>query len=93
MIKRLRELFSIAALTLTICPTFLVPFIFLIGPSFLEIVELKTRDLRLRSRATIKAGDGAKVIAFDVGFLEQDETTISPLSSNLSLRLRYEACN
>jgi len=113
MIKRLRELFSITALSLTICLTFLVAPIFLIGPSFLEIVELKTRHLRFRSRGTIQAGDaillavidekgldkegrwawprskiarlidylsddGAKVIAFDVGFLEPDETNNLP---------------
>ena len=113
MIKRLRELFSIAAPSLTICLTFLVALIFLIGQSFLEIVELKTRDLTFRSRGTIEAGDaillavideksldkegrlpwprskiarlidylsddGAKVMAFDIGFLEPDETNNLP---------------
>jgi len=81
-----------------------------IEPSFLEIVELKTLDLRFKSRGTMKphdavvlavidekslneegrwpwprskiaklidylSNDGAKVIGFDIGFLEPDENT------------------
>ena len=108
MNKRLKLLFSINHVSISTYLTFLIILIFLIGPSFLEIVELKTMDLRFKSRGTMKASDavvlavideksldkegrwpwarskiarlidylsddGAKVIGFDIGFLEPDE--------------------
>ena len=111
MNKRCRLLFSINPFSITIYLTLLIVFIFIfIEPSFLEIVELKTLDLRFKSRGTMKphdavvlavidekslneegrwpwprskiarlidylSNDGAKVIGFDVGFLEPDKNT------------------
>lgn len=107
-IKRYISLFTINPLSLTVYLTFLIILLFLIGPPFLEIVELKTLDLRFKSRGIRKGSDavvlavideksldkegrwpwprskiarlidslsddGAKVIAFDIGFLEPDE--------------------
>ena len=48
MNKGFRLLFSINPLSITIYLTFLTALVFLIGPSFLEIVELKTLALRFR---------------------------------------------
>ncbi len=119
MNKRLKILFSINPISITSFLTIFIVFIFLTGPSFLEIVELKTRDLRFKSRGTMKGSDaivlavideksldkegrwpwprskiarlidslsddGAKVIAFDIGFLEPDE------NNNLSFIQRLE---
>jgi adenylate cyclase len=111
MTKRCKTLFSINPFSITIYLTLLIVFIFIfIEPSLLEIVELKTLDLRFKSRGTMKphdavvlavidekslneegrwpwprskiarlidylSNDGAKVIGFDIGFLEPDENT------------------
>jgi adenylate cyclase len=111
MNKRCKLLFSINPFSITIYLTLLIVFIFIfIEPSFLEIVELKTLDLRFKSRGTMKphdavvlavidekslnkegrwpwprskiaklidylSNDGAKVIGFDIAFLEPDENT------------------
>jgi len=111
MTKRCKTLFSINPFSITIYLTLLIVFIFIfIEPSFLEIVELKTLDLRFKARGTMKphdavvlavidekslnkegrwpwprskiaklidylSNDGAKVIGFDIGFLEPDENT------------------
>jgi len=104
-------LFSINPFSITIYLTLLIVFGFIfIEPSLLDIVELKTLDLRFKSRGTMKphdavvlavidekslnkegrwpwprskiaklidylSDDGAKVIGFDIGFLEPDENT------------------
>jgi len=111
MSKRYKSLFSINPFSITIYLTLLIVFIFIfVEPSFLEIVELKTLDLRFKSRGTMEphdavvlavidekslneegrwpwprskiaklidylSNDGAKVIGFDIGFLEPDENT------------------
>jgi adenylate cyclase len=120
MNKRCKLLFSINPFSITIYLTLLIIFVFIfIEPSLLEIVELKTLDLRFRSRGTMKphdavvlavidekslneegrwpwprskiatlidylSKDGAKVIGFDIGFLEPDENT------NLKLIDKFE---
>lgn len=104
-------MFSINPFSITTYLTLVILFIFIfIEPSLLEIVELKTLDLRFKSRGTMKphdavvlavidekslnkegrwpwprskiaklidylSNDGAKVIGFDIGFLEPDENT------------------
>ncbi len=128
MIKKLKLLFSLNPLSITIYLTILIILIFLTGPSFLEIIELKTLDLRFKSRGTMEGSDaialavideksldkegrwpwsrskiarlinylsddGAKVIGFDIGFLEPDENSnlsfIQQLESKLgSLKLK-----
>ena len=128
MIKKLKLLFSLNPLSITIYLTILIILIFLTGPSFLEIIELKTLDLRFKSRGTMESSDaialavideksldkegrwpwsrskiarlinylsddGAKVIGFDIGFLEPDENSnlsfIQQLESKLgSLKLK-----
>ena len=111
MNKRFKLLFSINPFSITIYLTLLIVFIFIfIEPVLLETVELKTLDLRFKSRGTMKphdavvlavidekslneegrwpwprskiaklidylSNDGAKVIGFDIGFLEPDENT------------------
>jgi adenylate cyclase len=111
MNKRFKLLFSINPFSVTIYLTLLIVFVFMrIEPVLLETVELKTLDLRFKSRGTMKphnavvlavidekslneegrwpwprskiarlidylSNDGAKVIGFDIGFLEPDENT------------------
>ena len=128
MNKRLKVLLSLNPLSITTYLTFLIALVFLIGPSFLERVELETLDLRFVSRGTRVPGgtvvlavideksldkegkwpwrrskiarlvdylsdDGAKVIAFDIGFLEPDENNnlafIQQLESEIA-RLQLE---
>ena len=112
MNKTVRSLTTVNPLSITIYLTFLIVVVFFIGPSFLEVVELKTLDLRFKSRGFMQANDAialavideksldeegrwpwprskiarlvdylsddeAKVIGFDIGFLEPDENNLS----------------
>jgi adenylate cyclase len=105
-----KSLFSINPTLLTFCTVFLVVILFLIGFPILELIELKTYDLRFLSRGHLEPSsavvlalvdeksldkegrwpwprskiatlvdilsqDGAKVIGFDIGFLEPDENS------------------
>jgi adenylate cyclase len=120
MNKIVRSLATINPLSITFYLTLLIVVVFLVGPSFLEIVELKTLDLRFESRGAIQASDAivlavideksldeegrwpwprskiarlidylsddeAKVIGFDIGFLEPDE------NNNLSFIQQLES--
>jgi len=126
MNRTVRSLTTINPLSITIYLTLLIVVVFFTGPSFLEVVELKTLDLRFKSRGFMQANDAivlavideksldeegrwpwprskiarlvdylsddeAKVIGFDIGFLEPDENNLSfiqQLESKLgSLRL------
>jgi adenylate cyclase len=62
MSTRLKSLYSINPLSITLYLTILVALVFLIGPSFLEIIELKTMDLRFKSRGT-REPSGVVVLA------------------------------
>jgi adenylate cyclase len=62
MNKIFRSLFSLNPFSITLYLTVLVSIAFLIGPSFLEILELKTMDLRFVSRGVREPG-GAVVLA------------------------------
>jgi len=120
MNRRVRSLTTINPLSITLYLTLLIVVVFLIGPSFLEIVELKTLDLRFESRGVMPTNgaivlavideksldeegrwpwprskiarlidylsdDQAKVIGFDIGFLEPDE------NNNLSFIQQLES--
>jgi adenylate cyclase len=106
----IKSLFSVNPISLTFCTTLLVVILFLIGVPFLDMIELKTYDLRFISRGHLKGSpevvmavideksldkegrwpwprskiaalinmlskDGARVIGFDIGFLEPDENS------------------
>ena len=123
MTKRINSLTTINPLSITLYLTLLVIVVFLIAPSFLEIVELKTLDLRFKSRGVLQgtdavalavideksldeegrwpwprskiarlvdylSDDGAKVIGFDVGFLEPDENNNISFIQQLESRLK-----
>ncbi len=105
-----RSFFSINPVSLTFLSILLVAVLFLTGISILDMIELKTYDLRFLSRGqaeptpavavavvdeksldtegrwpwprsklaelvNILSRDGAKVIGFDIGFLEPDENS------------------
>jgi adenylate cyclase len=107
---RFKSFFSIRPATITFCTVLLVVVLFLTGTPILEMIELKTYDLRFLSRGRLQPSpavvmavidekslategrwpwprsklatlvdilsrDGAKVIGFDIGFLEPDENT------------------
>jgi len=109
--------------SITAITTLVILVLFFIGVSFLEMVELKTYDLRFISRGVIKPEsaivtavideksldeqgrwpwprariaaivdaldrDGARVIAFDVGFIEPDENNTIRLLDDIDERLR-----
>jgi adenylate cyclase len=106
----LRKIFTVRASTITFCSTVLVIILFIYTVPILDLIELKTYDLRFLSRGSqapsgevliaaidersldkegrwpwprskiarlirILSKDGAKVIGFDVGFLEPDENS------------------
>jgi adenylate cyclase len=105
-----KSIFAINPATITICSVLLVLALFLVGTPILDMVELKTYDLRFLSRGAIGgstvvalalvdekslntegrwpwprskiarlldilSADGAKVVGFDIGFLEPDENS------------------
>jgi adenylate cyclase len=108
--KPLKFLFSVNPVSLTLCTILVVVLLFLSGTPILDLIELKTYDLRFRSRTQVQPSpaivmalidergldtegrwpwprsklatlvdilsqDGAKVIGFDIGFLEPDENS------------------
>ncbi|MBN2124536.1 MAG: adenylate/guanylate cyclase domain-containing protein, partial [Deltaproteobacteria bacterium] len=110
MKKIFKTFFSVNPVSITFLSTLLVVILFFIGIPILDLVELKTYDLRFISRGQIAhspavvmavideksldtegrwpwprtkiahliealSRDGAKVIGFDIGFLEPDENT------------------
>jgi adenylate cyclase len=110
MPKSLKTLFSINPATITIVVIGIICALFVSGSQIFELIELKTYDLRFRSRGYFKptpavvlvlideesldtegrwpwtrskiarlvdilSRDGAKVIGFDIGFLEPDENS------------------
>ena len=118
----LRSLVAINAASLTFSSTLLVIILFIMGMPFLDVIELKTYDLRLRSRGnqppvpdvvlaaidekSLDAGgqwpwprariadlvdilsrDGARVIGFDIGFLEADQSGALTLLNHLQQQL------
>ncbi|MBW1981229.1 MAG: CHASE2 domain-containing protein [Deltaproteobacteria bacterium] len=107
---RLKSLFSLNPFSISLGITVLVVLSFLVGIPILDLIELKTYDLRFLSRGSVQptapvvlalideksldvegrwpwprskfadllnilSKDGAKVISFDVGFLEPDENS------------------
>ncbi len=110
MPKSLKKLFSINPAIITFAVIGIVCALFVTGSPIFELIELKTYDLRFRSRGYLKptpavvlalideksldtegrwpwprskiarlvdilSRDGAKVIGFDIGFLEPDENS------------------
>ena len=108
MRRSFKPFFSINPASLTLCAIALVLVLFLSGIPILDLIELKTYDLRFISRGDLQPSpavvmalideksldmegrwpwprskiaalvdilsqDGAKVIGFDIGFLEPDE--------------------
>ncbi len=106
----LKPLFSINPVSLTLCTILMVVVLFVSGTPILDLIELKTYDLRFRSRGQLSPSpavvmavideksldtegrwpwprskiaklvdilsqDGARVIGFDIGFLEPDENS------------------
>ena len=120
--KRLKRLFSLNYTSITLLISALVGLFFLISVPFLDLMELKTIDLRFLSRGSIPSSgmvamamidekslevegrwpwarskiaslidalteDGAKVIAFDIGFLEPDENSGLQLIDHLNKKV------
>jgi adenylate cyclase len=106
----LKSLVSISPASLTLCTILVVAILFVCGIPILDLIELKTYDLRFLSRGSVQPSravvmavideksletegrwpwprsklatlvdilshDGARVIGFDIGFLEPDENS------------------
>jgi adenylate cyclase len=126
--KPLKFLFSVNPVSLTLCTVFVVILLFLSGIPILDLIELKTYDLRFRSRehgqpssaimmalvdersldtegrwpwpraklatlVDILSQDGARVIGFDIGFLEPDENSHLALIHQFSQKVEALAIN
>jgi adenylate cyclase len=73
MTKRCKLLFSINSFSITIYLTLLILFIFIfIEPSLLEIVELKTLDLRFKSRGTMRPHNAVVLAVIDEKSLNKE---------------------
>jgi adenylate cyclase len=123
MEKRFKSVLSLNPTSITISTILLVSILFLIGVPLLDLVELKTYDLRFLSRGVEKpspavvlavideksldtegrwqwprskiaklidllSGEGAEVIAFDIGFLEPDQNTNLGFINQLDQHIR-----
>ena len=117
-----KSLFSINPVSLTLCTILIVIALFLLKVTILDLIELKTYDLRFLSRGPVPPSpaiviaaideksldsegrwpwprskiaslvdivsrDGAKVIGFDVGFLEADENSQLALINQFSQKV------
>lgn len=117
-----KSLFSINPVSLTLCTILVVIALFLLKITILDLIELKTYDLRFLSRGPmppspavvivaideksldsegrwpwprsriaalvdILSKDGAKVIGFDIGFLEADENSQLGLINQFSQKV------
>jgi len=122
MKKFIKLLFSVNPVSITLGSIFLVVVSFLIGIPILDLIELKTYDLRFLSRGHLEPSpavvmavideksldtegrwpwprskmaslveilsqDGAKVIGFDIGFLEPDENSHLKFINELDQRI------
>jgi adenylate cyclase len=72
MTKRIKSLTTINPLTITLYLTLLVIVVFLIAPSFLEIIELKTLDLRFKSRGVLQGTDAVALAVIDEKSLDTE---------------------
>lgn len=72
MNKILKLLFSINPFSITLYLTLLIIIIFLMNPSFLEIVERKTMDQRFVSRGVRKPGDTVVLAVIDEESLDKE---------------------
>ena len=123
-----KSIFAINPGTITICSVLLVAALFLVGAPILDMVELKTYDLRFLSRGNLSptpavvlalideksiktegrwpwprskmarlvdilSEDGAKVIGFDIGFLEPDENSRLGLIDELASKVEALSIN
>src|SRR5215470_409915 len=121
--RRLKFLFSINPTSLTLFSLLLVIILFFSGPPILELIELKTYDLRFLSRGHVPPSpavvlalidekslateghwpwprskfatlvdllshDGARVIGFDIGFLEPVENSQLALINQFSQQVK-----
>ncbi|HVY54612.1 MAG TPA: CHASE2 domain-containing protein, partial [Thermodesulfobacteriota bacterium] len=120
-----KSLFSINPVSLTLCTILIVIALFLLKITILDLIELKTYDLRFLSRGPLPPAqavviaaideksldaegrwpwprsriaslvdvlsrDGAKVIGFDIGFLEADKNSQLALVNQFSRRVDAE---
>ncbi len=72
MKKKLGLFFSLNPFSITFYLTIIIIIVFLIGPSFLEIIELKTLDLRFLSRGIIKGNDSIVLAVIDEKSLDKE---------------------
>ncbi|MBU2550214.1 MAG: CHASE2 domain-containing protein, partial [Proteobacteria bacterium] len=61
----IRKLFTLSPLLLSVILTGFVCLVYIIGPSFLEIVELKALDLRFLIRGPLQPGPEVVIAAID----------------------------
>ena len=122
MKKLIRSFFSVNPASLTLCAVVLVIILFLTGIPILDLIELRTYDLRFKSRGALEPSpaivmavideksldtegrwpwprsklahlvdilsqDGAKIIGFDIGFLEPDENSYLKFIDQLDHRI------
>lgn len=72
MKKFFRSLFSVNPSSLTLCNIVLVIILFLIGLPILDLIELKTYDLRFKSRDTLKPSPSVVMAVIDEKSLDRE---------------------
>ena len=72
MYKRITSLFSINPFSISLSVTLFIILIFLLAPSFLEVVELKTLDLRFKSGGILEGSDVIALAVIDERSLDAE---------------------
>jgi len=72
MKKLLRLLLSVSPFSITLCLILLICTVFIMGPSFLELLELKTMDLRFISRGVREPGGSVALAVIDEKSLDAE---------------------
>ena len=68
----IKPFFSINTISLTFCTTLLVVILFVIGVPFLDMIELKTYDLRFLSRGHLKGSSEVVMAVLDEKSLDEE---------------------
>ena len=67
----LRKIFTPSCFKIAVSITAVITVVYLLSPTFIEIVELKALDVRFKARPNVKAGDEVVILTIDEKSLKE----------------------
>jgi len=67
----LRKIFTPSCFKIAVSITAIITIVYLLSPTFIELVELKALDVRFKARAKVKAGDEVVILTIDEKSLKE----------------------